>query len=71
LTTIVRIASLRLSQNVQTTHTQFKTPMCGYLFVLPQPSEVLETLKYAHVTIIDEMSMMTNVMLCAIEECLK
>ncbi len=45
--------------------------MCGYLFVLPQPSEVLETLKYAHVTIIDEMSMMTNVMLCAIEECLK
>jgi hypothetical protein len=31
-----------------------------------QPNEVLETLKYAHVIIIDEMSMITNVMLCAI-----
>jgi hypothetical protein len=32
---------------------------------------MLKTLKCAHVIIIDEMSMMTNVMLCVIEYCLK
>jgi hypothetical protein len=39
--------------------------MCGNLYVLSQPSQILETLKHAHVIIVDEMSMMTSVMLCA------
>lgn len=45
--------------------------MCGNLSVLSQPSQILKTLKHAHVIIVDEMSMMTSVMLCANEQCLK
>jgi hypothetical protein len=52
LTATTRIVTLRLSQNTQTKHTQIRVLVCGYLFVLPQSSEVLETQKYAHVIIV-------------------
>jgi hypothetical protein len=42
--------------------------VCGNLFVLSQPSQILKTLKHAHVIIVDEMSVMTSVMLCANEQ---
>ncbi len=42
-----------------------------FFFVSPQPNEILQTLKYTHVLIIDEMSMMTSTILCAIEQRLK
>ncbi len=45
--------------------------MCGYSCILPQPSKILKTLKHAHVIIIDEMSMIIDVMLCAIKQRLK
>jgi nucleoside-triphosphatase THEP1 len=45
--------------------------MHGYLSMLLELNEILETLKRAHVIIIDEISMMTNVMLYAIEQRLK
>jgi len=45
--------------------------VCGNLSILSQPSQILETLKHAHVIIVDEMSMMTSVMLCANEQRLK
>jgi hypothetical protein len=45
--------------------------VCSYLSILPQPSKILETLKHAHVIIMDEMSMMIDFMLCAIKQCLK
>jgi len=59
---------LQLSQHAYTIHTQFKIPIHGYLYVLPQPSNILQSLKYANVIIIDEMLMMTNTMFCAIEQ---
>jgi len=62
---------LQLSQHAYTIHTQFKIPIHGYLYVLPQPSNILQSLKYANVIIIDEMLMMTNTMFCAIEQWLK
>jgi hypothetical protein len=56
------VTNLQLFQHAQTTHTQFRILVRNYLYVLLQPSEILETLECAHVIIIDEMSMMTNVM---------
>ncbi len=44
--------------------------MHGCLYVLSQPNQILKTLKHAHV-IVDEMSMMTNVMLSGINQHLK
>jgi hypothetical protein len=77
-----KVATLQLSQDACTIHTQFKILICGFLFVffffffffvfvLPQPNDILQTLKYTHVIIIDEMSMMTSTILCAIEQRLK
>jgi len=40
-------------------------------FILPQPSNLLQSLKYANVIIMDEMSMMISTMLCAIKQRLK
>jgi hypothetical protein len=57
---LTRAATLQLSQHACTVHTQFKILIHGYIFVLPQPSDILQTLKYTHVIIIDEMSMMIN-----------
>jgi len=45
--------------------------MWFFFFFLPQPNDILQTLKYTHVIIIDEMSMMTSTILCAIEQQLK
>jgi hypothetical protein len=33
-------------------HTQFRKLVHGYLFILPQPSEILEILKHAHVLLL-------------------
>jgi hypothetical protein len=71
LTTTIGAATLQLSQHACTIHTQFGIHVHGYLFVLPQPSNILQSLKYANVIIIDEMSVMTNTMVCAIEQRLK
>jgi hypothetical protein len=35
--------------------------VCGNLSILSQPSRILKTLKHAHVIIVDEISMMTSV----------
>jgi hypothetical protein len=69
LTAANKAITLWLSQNVQTTHTQFRILVHGHLFILPKPSEILEILKQAHVIIIDEMSMMINIMFCAMKQC--
>jgi len=45
--------------------------VCGNLSVLSQPNQILKTLKHAHVIIVDGMSMMTSVMLCANKQHLK
>jgi hypothetical protein len=52
-------------------YTQFRIHVHGYLSVLPQPSNILQSLKYENVIIIDENLMMSNTMLCAIEKRLK
>jgi hypothetical protein len=56
LITIIRVVTLSLSQDAYIVHTQFRTHVCGYLFVLLQLSNILQTLKHANVIIIDEMS---------------
>jgi hypothetical protein len=68
LTTIIGAVTLQLSEHACTTHTQFRIPICGYPFTLLEHSNILQTLQNAHVIIIDEMSMMTSTMLCAIEQ---
>jgi hypothetical protein len=65
LSSTIRVLALWLSQHAYTIHAQCTILMCGNLSVLSQPSQILETLKHAHVVIVDEMSMMTSVMLCA------
>jgi hypothetical protein len=60
-----------LSASVFTTHTAFRIPTCEYLLVLLEPHNVKEKLKSTNVIVIDEMSMMTNNMLCIVEQCLK
>jgi hypothetical protein len=67
----IGLATLWLSQHVCIIHTQFRIHAHSCLSVLPQLSNILQSLKYANVIIIDEMSMMTNIMLCAIEQRLK
>ena len=64
-------AALWLCKSVSTVHIVFRIPTHGYLFVLPEPSPILTKLKNADVIIIDEMSMMTSNMLCAVEQCIK
>ncbi len=71
LITITKVVALRLSQHACTIHTQFKILIHGYIYVLPQLSDILQTLKYAHVIIIDEMSMKISIILCAIKQHLK
>jgi len=71
LTTIIGAVALWLFQHAYTTHTQLRIPVHGYLSILSQPNQILKTLKHAHVIIVDEMSTMTNVMLCVIEQCSK
>jgi len=44
---------------------QFRILMHGYLLI------ILQTLKHAHVIIIDEISMMITIMLHAIKQCSK
>ena len=64
-------AALRLCKTASTVHTMFRIPTHGYLSVLHEPSLILTTLKNADVIIIDEISMMTSNMLCAVEERIK
>jgi len=64
----IGVATLRLSQHACTINTQFKIHVFGYFSVLPQPSNILQSLKYANVIIIDEMLMMIDTMLCAIKQ---
>jgi len=61
IVTIV-IVVLRIFQHAYTTHTQFRISVRGYLSILSQPNQILGTLKHAHVIIVDEMPVMTNVM---------
>jgi hypothetical protein len=63
----IRIATIWLSQHACTTHIQFRILVHGYFFTLLKPSNILQTLKNVHVIIIDEMSMVTSTMLCAIK----
>jgi len=67
-TTTIGTTILRLSQNACTIYTQFRIHVHGYLFVLPQPSNILQSLKYENAIIIDEILMMSNTMLRAIEQ---
>lgn len=71
LLTTTGTTTLRLSQYACTIYTQFRIHVHGYLSLLPQPSNILQSLKYENVIIIDEISMMSNTMLCAIEQRLK
>ena len=64
-------AALWLSKSASIVHAVFRIPTHGYLFVLHEPSPVLTKLKNANVIIIDEMSMMTSNMLCAVEQLLR
>lgn len=63
--------TLFLSASIITVHIAFCIPTCGYLLVLLEPQNVKEKLKSTNIIIIDEMSMMTNNMLCIVEQCLK
>jgi DNA replication protein DnaC len=61
----IRTTTLRWSQHACTTRTQFRILVHGYFSTWS--NNILQTLKNVHVIIIDEMSMVTNTMLCAIE----
>jgi len=45
-------------------HAQFRIHVHGYLSILPQPNNILQTLKHANIIIIDVMSMNT-IILCS------
>jgi len=66
--TTIGVATLRLSQHACTKHTQFKILVHGFFLILPQPSNILQSLKHANVIIMDEMSIMINTMLCAMKQ---
>ncbi len=71
LSTITNVVALCLSTIIIIVYTAFHIPTHGYLSILPKPHNVIEKLKSTNVIIIDEMSMMTSNMLCAIEQHLK
>jgi hypothetical protein len=48
-----------------------ENPIRGYLTRIIKLNTKLETIKQANLIVIDEMSMMTNIILCVIEQCLK
>ncbi len=52
-------------------HSMFKIPIKGYLTTIIEPNTTLETIKQVHLIVIDEMSMMTSIVLCVIQQCLK
>jgi hypothetical protein len=61
----------RLNKTANTVHTTFRIPTRVYLSCLLEPSKILDKIKTSNVIIIDEISMMTNYVLCAIEQRLK
>jgi hypothetical protein len=63
-----RVATLQLSPHACTMHSMFKLPIRGYLTTVIEPSSTLEMLKQANLIVIDEMYMMTSIILCAIEQ---
>jgi hypothetical protein len=66
-----RAVALQLSPHACSMHSMFKIPIKGYLITIIKPSSTLETLKQANLIVIDEMSMMARIVLCAIEQRLK
>jgi hypothetical protein len=65
LTTIGAMASgLLLATRI--VHTWYKTPICGYSYTLIEPNNTLQELRLIDVFIIDEMSLLTNIMLSCI-----
>ncbi len=65
LTTIGAMAS-KLSLATEIVHTWYKIPICGYLYTLIEPNNTLQKLRLIDVFIIDEMSLLTNMMLSSI-----
>jgi hypothetical protein len=64
------VASLLLNSTTTIVSTTFQIPTQRYLSILLEPSVIIECFKNTHVIIIDEMSMMPN-MLCVVEQTLK
>ncbi len=71
LSTTTGTVAFCLCSTTTTIHIAFCIPVQGYLSILLEPSNVIEKLKIANVIIINEMSMMTNNILCVMEQCLK
>jgi hypothetical protein len=59
--------TLPLSPHAHTMHSMFKIPIRGYLIIIIELISILKMLKQAYLIVIDEMSMMTSIVLCAIE----
>jgi len=60
-----------LCSTVTTIHTTFHILVRGYLSIFLEFNNIIEKLKIANVIIIDEMSLMTSNILCAMEQRLK
>jgi len=65
------VALLLLNSTTITLSTTFQIPTWRYLSILHEPNVIIICFKNTHVIIIDEMSMMTNNMLCVVEQPLK
>jgi hypothetical protein len=63
--------TLPLSPHACTMHSMFKIPIRGYLITIIEQTSTLKMLKQAYLIVIDEMSMVTSIVLCAIEQRLK
>ncbi len=66
LSTTMGTVAFCLCSTTTTIHIAFRIPLQGYLSILLEPSNVIEKLKIANVII-----MMTNNILCVMEQCLK
>jgi hypothetical protein len=55
----------------RTMHSIFKILIRGHLVTIIKLTSTLKMLKQAYSIVIDEMSMMTSIVLCTIERCLK
>jgi len=60
----IRATTFKFSKSASTVHTTFHIPTHNYLSVFHEPNPILTRLKNANIIIINEMSMMTDNMLC-------
>jgi hypothetical protein len=68
LSTTIGAATFHLNSIITIIHNGFQIPTQRYLSIIPKIGNIIKCFKNTRVIIVDEMLMMTNNMLCVVEQ---